>query len=209
MITRVFRGRLQVGMREDFVRHLSDVGIPEFLRSPGVVGLEVHLPEDDGGEIFCATSWRDVEHVKAFAGEEWAKPRMQGDEASMLLAASVGHYMGSRASGALLSPVGQFPSGDMTCGRIQIEERKGRVQVDGETFVLPPRELRLFKALLSAWGDPVAPRDLALEVWPHGACMTADDVRRAIHKLRRALGDHRRHPPLVRNRRGFGYLIDL
>lgn len=210
MITRVFRGRPRPGLREEFVRHLSDVGIPEFLRSPGVTGLQVHLPDDEGGEIFCATLWRDVAHIRAFAGDDWADPKMHGDEDAMLLSASVSHYMGHRPSpDSLLSALPRMLPDRIDCGRVHMEERKGTVLVDGETFHLPPRELRLFKVLLSAWGDPLAPRDLALQVWPEGASMTPHDVRRAIHKLRRALGDHGRRPPLIRNRRGFGYLIDL
>lgn len=208
MITRVFRGRLRPGLREEFIRHLSDVGIPEFLRSPGVRGIEVHLPDGEEDEILCATLWRDVTHVKAFAGDDWAEPKMQGDEESLLLGASVSHYIGRRHPGPLITPLPQRSNGKGD-GRIQVEERRGRVRVDGESYDLPPRELRLLDALLSAMGDPLPAHDLALQVWPEGACMTSDDVRRAIHKLRRALGDHRRDRPLIRTRRGLGYLIDL
>lgn len=209
MITRVFRGRLRPGVREDFARYLADVAVPEFLTSPGVAALEVHLPEEDGGEVLCATLWRDVDHVKSFAGDEWAEPRVAADEGSMLVAASVSHHIGRRLPGALVSPLPRYREEDLNGSRVAVAKAPGRVTVDGETFVLAPREYRLLHALLSASGDPVATHDLALQVWPEGACMTSEDVRRAIHKLRRTLGDHRRRPPLIRNRRGYGYLVDL
>jgi DNA-binding response OmpR family regulator len=30
-----------------------------------------------------------------------------------------------------------------------------------------------------------------------------------VYRLRRLLGDHRRTPPLIRNRRGYGYVLEV
>jgi DNA-binding response OmpR family regulator len=38
--------------------------------------------------------------------------------------------------------------------------------------------------------------------------MNGDDVRRLVYRLRRHLGDDRRRRPLIRNRRGYGYVLE-
>jgi hypothetical protein len=209
VITRVFRGNLRPGSLEAFTRYLSDIAVPRFLTSPGVSGLEIHLPDTDtGGTVLCATLWRDVDHVKAFAGEDWAKPQMGDGEDEMVQRAAVSHHLG-RPARSLVTPITRFGPEVLSGTRLEIDDASGRVTVDGEPFSCPPRELRLLQALIGAGGTPVTPQDLALQVWPDGSCMTSEDVRRAVHKLRRAVHDHGRRPPLIRNRRGFGYLIDL
>jgi DNA-binding winged helix-turn-helix (wHTH) protein len=39
--------------------------------------------------------------------------------------------------------------------------------------------------------------------------MNADDVRRVVYSLRRLIGDDRRKRPLIRTRRGYGYVLEV
>lgn len=209
VITRVFKGAVQSSAVSDFVRYLADIAVPQFLLSPGVKALEVHLPADGGNEFAVATLWRDEDHVKRFAGEDWAKPHVEPEEGGMLLSASVAHFIGDDRPGPLFTPLeapAAHGSGD---GRIRLDPRRAVAHVEGHAYELPPREFRLMEALVASGGRPLDPKTLVLNVWPDGACMTSDDLRRVVHKLRLHLGDHRRERPLIRTRRGLGYLLDL
>lgn len=73
---------------------------------------------------------------------------------------------------------------------------------------LPPREFGVLVELALHPQQPISSAELARRVWPESAWTTGDDVRRTVYRLRRAMGDHERRPPLIRNRRGFGYVLE-
>jgi DNA-binding response OmpR family regulator len=79
--------------------------------------------------------------------------------------------------------------------------------IEGQPVHLPPREFRILAELALHPDEAIAVEELARRVWPEHATVTGDDVRRCIYRLRRMIGDHERRPPLIQNRRGFGYII--
>jgi DNA-binding response OmpR family regulator len=80
--------------------------------------------------------------------------------------------------------------------------------VDGERVEVPPKELTILEVLALRPGEPIPAEVLRRRLWPNGVPATAEDVHRHIYRLRRLIGDHDRQPPLITNRRGFGYVLN-
>ncbi|WP_277269468.1 MULTISPECIES: antibiotic biosynthesis monooxygenase [Pantoea] len=57
---------------EDFANHLQKTGVEHSERTPGNLGAYVRRETQDEWEhFFLATYWKDLEAVKAFAGEQY------------------------------------------------------------------------------------------------------------------------------------------
>jgi DNA-binding response OmpR family regulator len=69
-------------------------------------------------------------------------------------------------------------------------------------------EFAVLSELPTRPGLPTTSAELARHVWPDRPDMNGDDVRRLVYRLRRHLGDDRRRHPLIRNRRGYGYVLE-
>jgi DNA-binding response OmpR family regulator len=80
--------------------------------------------------------------------------------------------------------------------------------VDGERVEVPPKELAILETLALRPGEPIPAESLRRRLWPNGVPATAEDVHRHVYRLRRLIGDHDRRPPLIINRRGFGYVLN-
>ena len=84
----------------------------------------------------------------------------------------------------------------------------GRVAyIDGRPVELPPKEFAVLVELALHAEQPVSAPDLARRAWPESVWTTGDDVRRTVYRLRKLIGDHERPDPLIRNRRGYGYVL--
>jgi DNA-binding response OmpR family regulator/heme-degrading monooxygenase HmoA len=109
--------------------------------------------------------------------------------------------------------VGRVPLRDLPdhldLGTLRLDVKHRRAYVDDRAVELPPREFVLLAELAINAERPISSAELARRVWPESAWTTADDVRRSVYRLRRLLGDHRRTPPLIRNRRGYGYVLEV
>lgn len=81
--------------------------------------------------------------------------------------------------------------------------------LDSDAVELPPKEFAVLAHLALRPGEPVSTTELARALWPDGFHATAEDVHRHVYRLRKLIGDHRRIPPLIANRRGYGYLLSL
>jgi DNA-binding winged helix-turn-helix (wHTH) protein len=92
-------------------------------------------------------------------------------------------------------------------GVLRLHLGKRQVWVEDEPVHVPPREFGILAELAQRPDEPVPVDELARRAWPEHATVTGDDVRRCVYRLRRMIGDHERHPPLIKNRRGFGYVI--
>lgn len=90
-----------------------------------------------------------------------------------------------------------------------LELGSGTAVVDGERIELPAKELRLLAELAARPGEAVASPQLIAAAWPEAPWMTAQDLYWHISQLRRDLGGSERARKMVRNRRGFGYLLDI
>lgn len=91
---------------------------------------------------------------------------------------------------------------------LRIDLVRRSLMVEGEPLELPPMETALLIELAMEPGRLIPAEELGRRAWPQSPYSTAEDVRRHVYRLRKALGDQRRKRPLIRNRRGFGYMLD-
>lgn len=212
VITRVFRGTVRPGRHAEFERLLREEGVPRFERTPGCLSVHVGTPtEASPDEYMVVTVWRDLDALKAFAGEQWSDPKLSLREAHVLADATVHHYR--NGDGRTIVPpasvrgVGR-PAEVLDLGRLRVDLARRVAALDGREVELPPREFSVLAELALRAGEPVASDELAGLVWPEDAYPTGEDVRRSVYRLRRLLGDQGRARPLIRTRRGHGYVLD-
>jgi DNA-binding response OmpR family regulator len=94
-----------------------------------------------------------------------------------------------------------------TVGPLRIDPQACVVFLADKRLELPPKTFALLAELAHSAGTPVTSAQLLRRVWPDANGMTTDDVHRHMYRLRTMLDDHRRVPPLISNRRGFGYVL--
>ena len=101
------------------------------------------------------------------------------------------------------------PSGEvLEAGRVLVD-RVGRVAfVDGERVEIPPMELEILEELALHPGEPIPAVSLRKRLWPSDGA-TNEDVHRHVYRLRKLIGDQERRHPLITNRRGFGYVLEV
>ncbi len=112
--------------------------------------------------------------------------------------------------------VAKRPAGDMqkltdptASFRLVLELCSGTVLVRGERVELPPREFRLLAKLAETPGEPIPPEDLVATVWPDVPDTPLQDLYPVISRLREFVGDRGNDDKLLRNRRQYGYYLDL
>jgi DNA-binding response OmpR family regulator len=89
-------------------------------------------------------------------------------------------------------------------------DRVARVAfVDEERVEIPPMELAILEELAMRPGEPIPAEALRRRLWPEAAPATSDDVHRHVYRLRRLIGDQDRLHPLITNRRGYGYVLEV
>ncbi len=96
----------------------------------------------------------------------------------------------------------------LDAGPIRIDIAERIVFVDDVPVELPPKEFALLAELALHPGQPIPSAEIATRVWPESAWITGDDVRRTVYRLRKLIGDDERATPLIRNRRGYGYVLE-
>ncbi len=206
MIIRVFRGQVQPGMQDEFERLLRDRAIPDFRSRPGMRGIYVGNPTDLAPDEFMVTTmWEDLDSLKAFAGERWFEAKILPEERRLLKRTFVHHY---RAEGGERWPPRPAPD-VVEAGPVRVDLGRRIAEVDGKVIDLPPREFSVLAELALSPGRPIPSDDLAARVWPDHAGATGDDVRRVVYSLRRRISDGGRLRPLIRNRRGYGYVLEV
>ncbi len=93
MIIRVFRPTIHPGKESEFESFLRDTAIPLVSRQSGLVAQHVGRSYDpSSAEYLYVTIWRDVESVRAFAGERWQEAVITPDEEHLLEQTWIGHY---------------------------------------------------------------------------------------------------------------------
>jgi DNA-binding response OmpR family regulator len=110
----------------------------------------------------------------------------------------------------VLGGLGAFSarSGDeLNVGEIRVDLARQRAFVEDEEIVLQPKQFAILVQLAMRPGEPVSSAELIRQTQP-GDAATAEDIRRQIYLLRRSLRDEGRPAPLIRCRRGYGYLLD-
>ena len=94
-------------------------------------------------------------------------------------------------------------------GIIKIDLRTRDVEVEGERKVLPPTEFEILVQLALQPGIPLPATALLGRVWHASDAATLSDLHTRIWRLRKMISDHDRKRPLIVNRRGYGYLLNV
>jgi DNA-binding response OmpR family regulator len=94
-------------------------------------------------------------------------------------------------------------------GIIKIDLRARTVEVEGQRKALPPKEFEILVQLALQGGAPLNATELLGRLWPGAKSATVNDLYTRIWRLRRMIGDYDRRRPLIVNRRGFGYMLDI
>jgi DNA-binding response OmpR family regulator/heme-degrading monooxygenase HmoA len=202
-------------------------GVVAALRERGLATLIVTSVE---GAIRLVSRWRppaavvaadlpDVEGLLRHLERKSIPIVLVGGERQLRLPERIGNIEAgilapaqpSEIAAAIEIVVGQMPLSDLPeridVGAVRLDVG-GRVAViDGSPIELPPKEFAVLVELALHPGEPVPSSELARRAWPESAWTTGEDVRRTVYRLRRLIGDHRRAEPLIRNRRGFGYVL--
>jgi hypothetical protein len=105
-----------------------------------------------------------------------------------------------------LDPEGR---GIAEAGRLCVDLVRRAATIEGAPVELPPREFSILVELALYPNTPIPAIELARRAWPEQPHATQDDVRQCVYRLRRFIGDEGRQPPLIQNRRGFGYFLDV
>lgn len=96
MIIRVFRARLKPGRLAAFARVYEDYSRPMMRAAPGCLADRAGPPaghrDESVDEFVIVSVWRDLESLKAFAGESWQEAIILPGEAVLLNTASVRHF---------------------------------------------------------------------------------------------------------------------
>jgi heme-degrading monooxygenase HmoA len=93
MIIRVFRPTIHPGKEREFEAFLADTAIPLVSRQAGLVAQHAGRPRDPSSrEYLYVTVWKDVESIRAFAGERWQEAVITPDEEHLLEHSWIGHY---------------------------------------------------------------------------------------------------------------------
>jgi DNA-binding response OmpR family regulator len=93
-------------------------------------------------------------------------------------------------------------------GRLRVDVYRRLAFIDDKTIELSPMEAALLIELARHPEEPISAQELGERAWPQRRFTTSDDVRRHIYRLRQSLDDQHREPPLIRNRRGVGYMLE-
>jgi DNA-binding winged helix-turn-helix (wHTH) protein len=90
-----------------------------------------------------------------------------------------------------------------------LEMATGTAIVHGEQIELPLKEFKLLAELAQRVGETVEASALIAAAWPEAPWTTAQDLYVLVSKLRRLIDGPNNFGQNIRNRRGFGYRLDL
>jgi DNA-binding response OmpR family regulator len=113
------------------------------------------------------------------------------------------------AAEMLIGPSGSGRPDKIDLGSIYIDVAARMIWIDNEKIQLPPKEFDILVQLALRPGEPVSSPELIRTLWPASATTTAEDVHCRVSRLRGYIGDRQRAVPLVSNRRGFGYVLNV
>lgn len=93
MILRVFRATTKPGKANEFRDMLERLSVPMVKAAEGMLGYYVGEPVDSSEPEFTVTTmWRDLDSVKAFAGENWNRSVIPPEEVPLIAKSSIHHY---------------------------------------------------------------------------------------------------------------------
>jgi heme-degrading monooxygenase HmoA len=96
MILREWRGVTATEDRKAYIEYLHETGLGDYAATPGNRGVLLLSRDLDDGrtEFVTLTLWRDMDSIRAFAGEEVVRARYYPRDADFLeeLQPTVNHY---------------------------------------------------------------------------------------------------------------------
>lgn len=93
MIIRIFRAIVHDGMQDEFANFFLSQAVPHVKSQDGLVSMTVGKPHPSSPNEFVMTMlWKDLESVKAFAGDDWQQAVILEDERHLVKEVHVHHY---------------------------------------------------------------------------------------------------------------------
>ena len=93
MIMRIFQVVTRPGKEADFAEFFHNTAIPLMQRQPGLVTILPGAARKESPRNFSFVMvWRDLAALKAFAGEDYAKPHIDPAEDTLVESRSIEHY---------------------------------------------------------------------------------------------------------------------
>ena len=85
-VSRQWTGVVQTDRAGDYLRHLNEETIPALRRLPGLLGVSICRREvADGTEFQVTTTWRSLDAIAAFAGEDVTRAVVPAAAAAMMI----------------------------------------------------------------------------------------------------------------------------
>jgi len=91
-VVRIFRARVKPGRQAELADLVRELSIPQLTRSDGLLAYYPGYPLGDSEEFSMVSIWRDLGAVRAYAGNDWAKPVIYEGEEAVLAEVHVHHY---------------------------------------------------------------------------------------------------------------------
>jgi heme-degrading monooxygenase HmoA len=86
MITRIWHGRTSLEMAEIYLHFLLTEGTREYLQTQGNLTVKVWRRKAiDCCHFWTVTEWKDIEAIKAFAGEDYERAKYYPADKGVLL----------------------------------------------------------------------------------------------------------------------------
>ncbi len=93
MIMRIFQVTTHPGKAAEFGAFFHDTAIPLMRRTEGLIDVYPGAPRPDSPNEFCMVMmWRDLDALKAFAGEDYTNAHILPEEADLVAARTIKHY---------------------------------------------------------------------------------------------------------------------
>jgi heme-degrading monooxygenase HmoA len=95
MIVRAWRGRAAAANKQGYVAHFRSKVLPELRHIDGFLGASLlRAPHPGGVEFLVLTSWRSMDAIRAFAGDEVSRAVVEPGAVAALVDfdATVTHY---------------------------------------------------------------------------------------------------------------------
>ncbi|AXI41447.1 antibiotic biosynthesis monooxygenase [Sulfitobacter sp. SK011] len=93
MIMRIFQVVTRPGKEAEFAKFFHETAIPLMKGTEGIVSVLPGAPRPDSpGEFSFVMVWKDLDALKAFAGEEYQNPHIDPAEAELVESRTIKHY---------------------------------------------------------------------------------------------------------------------
>jgi heme-degrading monooxygenase HmoA len=93
MVIRIYHARVHPGKEAEFERLVRADAVPLMKAQPGLLSLHLGREMGQPSGFVIVSVWRDLEAVKAFAGENWQQPVVLHPQADVLEEERIEHYL--------------------------------------------------------------------------------------------------------------------